>query len=104
MATARCAEPADQIRARVVLRGMAAQPANAVVDLGHGQRVLRVGRHAEVERGNHNAVRREVGMDRFVLQTIVRRPHAAVYVDDGGKRTLAFGFVDPSEQRAIAGA
>ena len=55
-----------------------------------------LGRHAEVEREDGNAVGREVLVDGGVGEAVVQHPRAAVHLDD--ERRGAFGLVEPTEK------
>src|SRR5262247_367523 len=102
MRAARHAEHAYQIGTALEGGRASLEPADGVVDVSHGARIGRVGRHAEVEGGHYHSALGEGLVDDGIALAGAHAPRPAVEVDDQGEGALALGLEEPGEERLVA--
>ena len=104
MPAARGADRADQIRPAAERGGIRLQPADREMIVGDRDRIDAFRRLAEFRRRDDDAGGRERVVDIRVAVAVVQHPAAAVDVDRGGERPLAFRPRDAQRHRAAVRA
>ena len=97
MTAARCSHAADPIRAAAVEPGPRLQPADPQVDIDERGRIGRLGRHAEVERGNEDAALGECPGDEVIVGPVLVDPGAAMHLNNRRVRPGTHRPVEPRQ-------
>src|SRR5215831_5596828 len=102
MRAARHAEHAYQIGTALEGGRASLEAADGVVNVSHGARIGRVGRHAEIEGGHHHSALGEGLVDDGIALATAHTPRPTVKIDDQGEGAVALGLEEAGEERLVA--
>src|SRR5512135_1110724 len=96
MAAAGVAERTDRNRSVELFR-MRLEPANRQVHVADRSGIARLGRLAEIDGSDENALARQRSVYARVIRPIAVVPRPAVHIDDGREWPRSFGLINSSQ-------